>query len=354
MKLARRRPREHYRRDLAAFVGGRGPYLSLYLDVRPGQARSTVQERLLAALEGLVRDDLALSPTQWTRAGEATACVEEDDATLVAFVDGAGALLATGYPDPIEDDLVDLSTLPRLGPLLEAEQRLIHHLLVVVEEGQLILATVPRHGQPTETVLEVDDTRSIAAIVHRAARISETRLLVLCAPADDLVWLEPQVRAGLPLEVAVSTVEIDELDDDALAERIVIELSTHAARTTVELMRLWRFHQAHEQTVAGVGAVIDAVGSGRAALVLLDDDQDDTRTAEFAPIPGPDGVSGNGSTTDGPPEVGRWQDVVIRAALLADIPIHIVPDVGATLDDGVGAILDDRVDPAVVASELER
>ena len=338
LKLPVRRNRIDYRRTLASFVARPGPFLSLYLDVRPGAARRSVEQRLLDALDAHMRSDgESVSPEQWTAAGRALSMIEADDATLVSFVDRTGMALTTGYPEPPATDSVTVDVLPRLGPMLRAEQSLVHHLVVVYEGSRLGMAAVPRHGEAVDTLLDVEDADSVPALVQRAARASNTGLVVVCGTDEHLPGLLHQVRVGLLADVVVAHIVTDGLDDDALADRIVAEVSAHAARRTVELLRLWRFHHAHGEAVAGIADTTAAIAGGRSGLVLLNDDQNDRRTA----------LIGEGGA------VGRLTDVVVAAALRADCPLHIVPAVEATLDEGLGAILSSRADPADLDQLLE-
>lgn len=55
----------------------------------------------------------------------------------------------------------------------------------------------------------------------------------------------------------------------------------------------------------------------------------------------------------GPFLEARLADVVLRAALLTGCPVHIVPTVPATLDEGMGAILAVRATPASLTELLE-
>ena len=354
LKLPVRRPRADYRQQLGSFLEGTGPFLSVYLDVTPGPQRRSARQRLLAALDEQGRlAGLPLDPAQWSAAGDALNLVADDDATLVALIDADGRSLVTGYPEPPRCDLVVLDHLPRLGPLLQAEQSLVHHVVAVVDGGALGLATVPRHGEPEHSLLEFTDGATIPPLIQRAARVSQTALVVVCAPETELPWLESQVRAGLPIETSLAAVPIDGRDDGDLAADIVVRCATHVAAKTVELIRLWRFHHAHDEAVDGIADAVAAINTGRAGLILVNDDIDDDRRAGFGmgPLiePHPHGTDGTGQLGS-----ARLPDVVIRAGLLTGVPLHVVPSLDATLADGIGVILADRSTPEELAAVLER
>lgn len=349
-----RRPRVDYRKDLADFLKRPGPYLSLYLDVGPGPQRESAEQRLLQALEiETCSSEATLDPSHWEAAGNALSLVAEDDATLVSFIAADGGSLTTGYPEPPKTDFVGLANLPRLGPLLQAEQSLVHHVVAVVEGDSLGLATIPRHGEAVDARYEAGDRAAIPSLIQHTARVSETNLVLLCADSADLALLTAQVQAGLPATTVVKAIDSEGLDDAQLASQLVVEAADHAARKTVEVIRLWRFHNAHQEAVTGQAA-IDALAAGQAALILLNDDFEDDRQLLFGPGPTP--VMYEFEPTDHRGQglsKGRMADVIIGASLALEVPIHIVPNLGQTLDDGLGVILADRAETASLTALLE-
>lgn len=349
-----RRPRADYRRDLADFLRRPAPYLSMYLDVRPGPSRQTAEQRLLEALEVVTcAAEPTLEPSHWKAAGEALSLMTDDDATLVSFIAADGTSLTTGYPEPPKSDHVGLANLPRLGPLLEVEQSLVHHVVAVVEGDSLGVAVVPRHGEVVDARYEAGDRDAIPSLIQHTARVSGTNLVLLCGHSNELPLLAAKTQAGLPATTVVKTIASEDLDDDQLASQLVIQTADHAARKTVEVVRLWRFHHAHGEAVTG-RAAIDALNAGQAALILLNDDADDDRQVQFGSGPTP-----NTLEIEPPkdrqikPMKGRLADVIIAAGLALDCPIHIVPNLERTLDEGIGVILTERADPKTLTALLE-
>ncbi len=353
-----RRPRADVQRDLAVLVSGRPPFLSVYLDLSPGEARATAPRRLSAALTDRL-DTLGGTGTELARNSDriqaTLATAPDDDALFVAVANSDGQLLTASYPDPPRNDVVEVGDVPRLGALLAAEQTLTHHVVAIINGEELTMLAVPRHGEPEQSSYAGQDPLAIAPIVQHASRASETNLLVVCAPASDLATVANQIRTGLPIDVNLATVPLDDLDLTQLATEIVVRTADHAATRTVELLRLYRFHQSHDEVADGAAATCDALMGGRAALVLVNDDVGDDRIGWLA-------LAGEGAPAcarvDEPPSVEGWRrgrlaDVVIGAALVSGCGVHLVPRVEDTLADGIGSILAERAAPSDLAELLE-
>ncbi len=352
--LPRRRPRAEVRQALAELTRGRPPFVSVYLDISPGELRATAGHRLETARLGL---DGATPEQHQVLSGLAAAQDPGDgDACLVALVDADGRALVRTYPVPPRWDVVAVANLPYLAPILQAEQGLTHHVVAVVDGGEVEVLAVPRHGEPVVTRSEAADGFALAAVLRDACLATRTRLLVLAAPVAGLDRLAEQVRAHVSVEIDVEAVATDDLDGDALSAAVHRITATHAARVTVELLRLWRFHHSQGEAVTSTADSLAALNTGRAALVLVHDDPNDGRAAWFTVdsvlvVPG-------GVPTVGPVAAGdellpaRFTDVAVRSALLQGCPVEIVPTV-ETLDDGIGVILDDQATAAGLAEFLE-
>ncbi|MEZ5409508.1 MAG: hypothetical protein R2761_15880 [Acidimicrobiales bacterium] len=375
LSLPRRRPRTEVRQALAELSTGRPPFVSIYLDISPGQQRATAGHRLEAAGRGLE----SATSEQHRVLSELAAAQDpgDDDACLVALIDADGRALVRTYPVPPRWDVAVVANLPYLGPILHAEQGLTHHVVAVVDPGQasdgavgngegngieVEVLVVPRHGDPVATRSGAVDGFALAAVLRDACLASRTRLLTLAAPAAELPGLAEQVRAHVPVEIEVEPVATDDLDSDALSETVHRITATHAARVAVELLRLWRFHHSQGEAVTGVADSLAALNTGRAALVLIQDDPADDRTAWFtadsslavpADVPAPEPtVETEPAAAGGEQLSARLVDVAVRSALLQGCPVQIVPTV-ETLDEGIGVILDDQATAAGLAELLE-
>ncbi len=317
--LPNRRPRADYRHELGRFMTGPGPYISVYLDVTAGAARDSACDRLRAGL----RLCHGLDPTLHAAAVSALDYIHDDDRQLVVLIDGTGHSVITGYAEAPVRERMEMGPTPRVAELLMAEQRLTHHTIATVEDDEITITTVPRHGEPSSTAYRVTDRMAIAPLLQHVARETETRLLILCCHGRDLGEVGTHVLSGLPLTTTFTTIVIDDIDASRLDKEIAREAEIHAAERTDELTRLLRFHRMHDEAVEGRAAVIDALESGRAGLVLLHPDQTDS------------------------------DEVMIRAALVSGCPIHLLGSDENTLDEGAGAMLTEHTDAATLADLLE-
>ncbi|MEL7158303.1 MAG: hypothetical protein AAFN30_17125, partial [Actinomycetota bacterium] len=209
------------------------------------------------------------------------------------------------------------------------EQRLVHHVVAVVECERVQLMVVPRHGPAAESSLVASDRQSIPDLIQHTARASATKLVVLAAPEAELETLRDRVRTGLDVSVSLAAIGLDGLDVRRLAHEIVVQTATHAATRTAELLGLWRFHAAHGEAAEGLDNVATAVRDRQAALVL---------------------VSERDGADDGPGDGDR----VACHALADEIPVHVVPTVGMQMAQSAGVILADRADASGLAELLER
>lgn len=320
-----RRPRASLRNHLAQLVDGQGPFLSIYLDVSSCESRGDALERLHRRLD----QTPGLTESQRNAASRCLLGLHTDDALVVGLIDADGRSITTGYPDPPRYDVVQVADVPLITPLLACEQRLVHHVVAIVENEHVQLMVVPRHGDATESALVASDTQSIPDLIQHTARASATRLVIVGAPAAELPPLQARVRTGLDVAVSLDGIELDGLDLRALASEIVVRTANHAAERTAELLGLWRFHAAHGEATEGLDNVSAAVKDGKAALVLV-------------------------SESDGLDPAAAEGDRVACEALANDVPVHVVPSVGQTMAQSAGVIVDDRAQPSDLAELLER
>lgn len=108
--------------------------------------------------------------------------------------------------------------------------------------------------------------------------------------------------------------------------------------------------------MTGLVNTMTALSERRCALLLVHDDPADERHAWFGSEPyriASDMEQATPIDPDEPLLEARLSDVVIRAALVGGFPVHIVPSVEGTLDDGLGVILADRTSPRELTELLE-
>ena len=347
MDIPRRKPRADLRRELKLLLTEPGPYLSVFY----GAANHPlpVTERAESDLA-----DLPLTPAQRLTARAHLDEVQLTDAELAAVVvASSGRAVALEFPDPPAHDHVSLEALPRLGPILEADQGLVHHVVAVIGEEEIDIITVPRRGSPSTHRLTFGGDADVAGLITQVVEASETTLLVLAgvdrfAMAD----LRADLRRRIPLSTYIADIDSALLDDEStpdLADEVVRAVADLAARRTVDMLRLWRFQHTAGRACDGVLDVARALASGQAGVLLVHDDVDDERQAWFGRDFRRVAIDLDDATPVDPSEAlqpGRLPDVFVRAALGQDIPALLIPGIpDDRLADGVGVLLDPDARP---------
>ncbi len=346
MDIPRRTPRLQLRKSLKALLTDPGPYLSLFYGV------SNHHETIAARAD---RDlaDMDLTDAQRFAAQEHVASRSESDVEMLAVVVAStGQAVSFEFPDPPAHDHVSLDSVPRLGPILEADQSLVHHVVAVVSDDTLSIVTVPRRGEVTTHTLSIGEDGDVPALIAHIVDESETTLLVL-AGDDPLKTadLRAALRTRIPFDTYIATHEIEPEEPHDLADGVVRAVADVTARRTVDMLRLWRFQHAGGAAVHGVVPTTEALAEGTARVLMLHDDVDDRRQAWFGRdfqrvAIDLDAASPMGSSEE--LQAGRFPDVLIRAALGRELPVVILPALpDDRFEDGVGVLLD----PDLISNE---
>jgi hypothetical protein len=261
--------------------------------------------------------------------------------------------------------VVRVAQLPTAGPLFEALQAQVHHLVAVIDDQGADVVQFPPRGLPVVDRSDVRSPDALAAWLAGLADAVDTDLVVLAGPEDPVAETHEALLARLGPEppVAVADLDLESARADArpaptgtavpteLADTVVRLVADRVATETVEALRLWRFHLAHGAATNGLADTVEALRSGRLGLLLVHDDPDDDRSAWFGTAP--TDLAIDLETLD---HTLRWQqpaharlvDVLVRSAFLQGAGIRMVPSTGSTgpLDD-VGGVLADRQRPAL-------
>src|SRR5690606_4372333 len=133
-----------------------GPFASVYLTLEPQEAdaRDRLEVRVRNAMAAL---EEAGAPPEAARAmATAVLDLEPDrpgDGAVAAITSGAEVLLVETLPSTLHRDLATWSPLPRLGPVIEARQSHIPHVLVLIDRaGADVLAVDGQRGDRLEVV----------------------------------------------------------------------------------------------------------------------------------------------------------------------------------------------------------
>lgn len=272
---------------------------------------------------------------------------------VAVFADGERQPVAEPLDDALSDDLVAFDRLPRLVPLLHTQQRSVPHVMVMADRtGADIVAIVDGDAVESEVVEGTDHHIhrgrfggwSHRRIQQRAenrwednAREVAGRVAEIAADVDArLVTVGGDVRARqfllehLDDRTREMTTVIDG-GDDAVADATVRLVADAVARDTRAVLAGHADRVGTGTAVAGPQAVCEALTMGRVETLLVVDDVDDDRRASFHP----DGTCSPNAGA-GPLE-GRLVDVAVRAALMTDADVRIVP--ATVLDGDIGALL---------------
>ena len=174
----RRVPRSILRADLRAVLAAPGPYVSLFLDLTSRTAaertelvlavidsQPDVTERQRDAVRAVLGNDLGVADG---------AASEGDVSLLAALVAADGTMVRAAWPDPPRNDVIDVGALPRIGPFLEADQMLAHHVGAIVDDGRLDLLAIPRHGEAGSVVVAGRDPDRVASIISPVTSQTDT------------------------------------------------------------------------------------------------------------------------------------------------------------------------------------
>lgn len=328
-------PMADFYSSLKGVLEAPGPFVSLFLPVFDEEARTSSMAAISDA------SDLSAAQQAF-----ATSLIESepssDDAMIVGLLAGDGTSFVQTFPEGPDRPLIDVAALPRLAPIVEAEQRLRHHVLAVVSSDGVDVLTFPRHGVATLHRAAPGDASYASLLIAEAAKQTETPLVLIAADPDLADEIVERVTVAVPIETRVHAIDA-EPDIDALADEAVQLVATDRAAATVQSIRAWKFERSHGLTAGGVQAAIEALRGTDARMVLLTDAVDDQRQAWFGPAPASVAIDlEDASLAD---ELGeelipaRLVDVVLRSAILRNIPVTVVPDLpDETLRDGVGVV----------------
>jgi hypothetical protein len=356
--------------ELAALFGSYPRYLSLYLDVRGDVENASAQlalrwrnirraladdgvnEPVLAAVDPLIAGDHG----------------EGETLGVIATVDGV--LFHTHMPEPPRRDLVRWSTLPAIGPVLEARQSSPAHLVVQIDRTGADLVAFRRDGDDVLRTIEGSDAHSATKSAPggwsqrrfqqrventweaNAGEVADAVVDLVDAIDARLVLVAGDVRAvgllqkALPPRVAalmqvVSGGRSPDGSTDDVADHVARLVATAVAEDTRTILQKFTEEWGQRDRAAdGPELTIEAFRRGQVATLLLQDDPDDERTAWFGEEAVHVALDEVTLRTMGAQEAreGRLADVLLRAAAGTSAEVWLVPAASAPTA-GVGALL---------------
>lgn len=336
-----------------------GPIASAYL--RAPSTTSDAEYRFETRWKNTRRElaDAGAPDDVLDRLDEAVAELAHEDAPAFAvFADASeGTVVVEPLDDELDDDLAAVDSVPRLVPLLHVHQRSVPHIMVTTDRtGADIVAVVDGEAAETDTVEGTDhhihrgrfggwshrriqqraenrwedNARDVAERVSELAKEVGARVVTIAGDVRARQFLLDHLDHPTR---ELATV-LDAGDPEGIADETVKLVADAVARDTRALLEDHGNRVSAATAVSGADAVFDALTAGRVATLLVVDDAENDRRAFFSPDGSP--VCSPTKTSDDMVE-GRLVDVAVRAALLADAEVRVVP--ATVLDGNIGALL---------------
>jgi hypothetical protein len=356
--------------NLAELFDVPGPFASVYLH------DDAAVENAAAVLDRRWRDlrrDLTVEgvPAHVLAELDAVIVHAPEDGELLAVLAGGGLTRTRRTPEPPARDRARWAALPSIGPLVEALQRQLDHVIVLVDrigadivvfrrdepERVLSVAGDPddplvhksqaggwsqrRYQQRTENAWD-EAARDVAALLTRVVDRFDPRM-VLLGGDEHAVHL---LRQHLPDRVSGRLHAIDGTraagsDAGRVAEQTARLVATTVAEDTVTILEQFREERGqHDRAAEGAAATIAALNAAQVETLLVHDDWDDPRTAWFGEAPVPVALDGGVLDDLGvdDPRCGRLPDVLVRAAFGTGAGVRMIPGRGP-VGEGIGALL---------------
>ncbi len=267
-------------------------------------------------------------------------------ASLVLIRAADGTTLAEFLDEPVREQVVAESVMPRLALLIEARQRAIAHLVVEADragadihafDGGRVLGSEQVDGdtehihrghpggwsqrrfqQRAENTWERNADDVATQIVHMAEQHQ-----------SEMIFISGDVRAqhlvfdALPERERGITSLIEAGSADGVADEVVRLLSDHVARGVRDLVERLKQRDGTGTASTDVDEILASLDEGRVEHLLVNDDgTDDVVTTEE-----------HGATPAG----ARVVDAAIVAALRTDADVTVIPRV-AVLDGPIAAL----------------
>lgn len=320
-----------------------GPYVSVHLDIEPGDS--------LASRWAAFRRELAhdVVPAALEAVDSHVATAEHSDGGAIGIVAAtSGATVVGRGLVPVGVDRCDVAEVPDVGTLIEWEQQRIPHLVVEMDDAG---ATITRdglsphaHSGPSLTLIGTPAqlARDLAARVDAA----DAQLVVITGhqdQADELASALADLVHPLCRVIADPDVLLD--GPGPPGARYVLDTSREIAGSYLREFRMLRTHDA---AVEGIGATIDALRCESPDVLLM---ANPGAVDEPSVWVGEDPVDVSVLRRERHQARVPFTRAAIRAAIAQDIRILALPAApGEVLVDDVGAISIAEIRPLVAGS----
>jgi hypothetical protein len=291
------------------------------------------------------------------------------DTSLLLFADPSGAIAGVQLPDQTDSSRAWLDSLPRLGPVLNARQQTVPHLVVVADRAGADIEVVDNGETDSETVdgetLHIQRSHpggwSQRRFQQRAENTWERNAKGV---ADEVDALREQIHArlvvvtgdpravGFLMEHASERLKevlhhiegagrSDQHPFDEVADEVGRLEATVVANDRVAVLEHFAAAGQTEGVADGPERTLAMLSQGRVSDLLVHDDPDDDRRAMFDRASRQVALDGEPLRELGlHPEEGRLIDVALWAAHATGAQAHFVPRSGPKAPTGsLGGIL---------------
>jgi hypothetical protein len=352
--------------------------VTIYLGTRVGQANAYQElearwDDMLARVADVGVDPLTVKALHRARRGH------REGGTQVLVAAGGSVRYARHLPDAVDIDIVRVSALPYLLPLVAWGQSRVPHLVALVDRlGADVLAyrDDPRADEESVVATSVEATphpwhktgkggwsaaryehrveedwktgaRAVADLLEKTAASIGASLLVMAGDPKAVALVRGQLPAALDTRTRlVSGGRADDGSEEIVAGQVADLLLDQTRRDVAEALAEFdqrrRRHAERPTSIVldGPAETVAALAEGRVATLLLSDDLEDDAPIFFGPRPTDLALHADdlhGLRT--PPRQGAFVDGLLRAAIGTDAGILIVPaDQPESPRDGVGAL----------------
>jgi Bacterial archaeo-eukaryotic release factor family 2 len=354
---------------MADLLDGTQPVASVYFDLR-ATARSDAPLRWRNLADGLADQGAPVALVE-ALAGRVLGSVP-GPGVLAAFARGSTVALMTVLPGAELPDLARYGALPHLVPLLVWEQEHPARVVAVLDRTGADISVYPAGStEPLDAIVTGPDdeiernapggwaqgryqhraedswehnSAAVADVLGRLLRRFGARLLLLAGDVRALQYLEEHLPNWVRTGVTVRRVTGGRSEDGSTerrAEQLAEQTLQIATERLETLLAEFADHLGTGGTaVEGADETLTALAAGRVRVLLLSADTPQQPRAWFGPGPTevtlrPDLLQQAGR----PAHEAALTDVAIRAALLTDAEVRIVPaGQRPSFSDGVAAL----------------
>ncbi|MCW2776670.1 MAG: hypothetical protein JWN17_395 [Frankiales bacterium] len=360
--------------DLTPVLSAEGPFVTVLVDSESDVEQASDKYDL--AWKNVLRELEEKGVDAPTRDAIAAAKGEHSQGAarlVVATASDATVRLATSLSSSPRRQVVDVSPLPQLRPLVDEMTRQVPHVVVLADhtgadvsaydDTDHVTDEITVRGTRTQHLRKVkgggwshhryqhtaeqgwaDNAKEIVSAVEHLAEQVGAQLLVLVGDERELGY----VKEKLSTQWADKVVEVAgargrDGSETLVPTRVADAVALHVAHETLDLLGQYAQERGQgKRAVDGLKDVVDALQKAQVETLLITTDTEQGATLWFGPDPTQLATSGRELVELGvaDPQEGPMIDVLIRAALGTAADVQLVPGEMPTAPAmGIGATL---------------